>query len=312
MRGPSPGTIRSALRRGLAAALAVLVSGCVSVTVDRRKDEQGAGIRIAVYPESRDAKAARPGPYGVLSELYVLDGKEWRKLKVSLLPEWSVANPPAGRYRVVVERRISEEGHIEALKGAKAKEFTLAEGERADVRILLKGKPATGAIVVAVLVGLVIIWALVEAFSGGDVSLPDLPVPPPEAVEVAAEIFLNMSWVVSASAETGWTDSTAPRLIANFPLHLDPRSDPGTHLFLNFSEAVRPDWDDETFQVIGSETGRVAGEFVFHSGGDMVEFAPAEPFKSGETVTATLDGDRVEDLAGNEMADKVSYSFSVR
>lgn len=312
MRGPSPGTIRSALRRGLAAALAVLVSGCVSFSVDRRKDDGGTGIRIAVYPESKDAKAARPGPYGVLSELYVQDGKEWRRLKVSLLPEWSVASPPAGRYRVVVERRISEQGHIEALKGTKAKEFTLAEGERVDVRILLKGKPVTGAIVVAVLVGLVIIWALVEAFSGGDVDLPDLPLPPPEAVAVAGEIFLNAGWSAAAAEGTGWGDSTAPRLIANFPLHLDPRSDPGTHLYLNFSEAVRPDWDGETFQVIGSESGRVAGQFAYHPGGDMVEFVPDEPLRSGETVTATLDGDRVEDFAGNAMSDKVSYSFSVR
>ena len=44
----------------------------------------------------------------------------------------------------------------------------------------------------------------------------------------------------------------------------------------------------------------------------MVEFEPNAPFRPGETVTATLDGDRVEDLAGNAMEDKVSWSFSVR
>jgi len=312
MRAPSRGIIRNGFRRLVAAVLAVLVSGCVSVSVDRRKDEQGGGIRVAVYPEAKAAKAGRPGPYGVLSELYVKQGKDWRKVKVSLLPEWGVAAPPAGRYRVVVERRINEQGHIEALKGTKVKEFTLKEGEIAGVKVLLKAKPPTAAIVVGVLVGVAVIWALVEAFSGGDVSLPDLPLPPPETIEVAADIFFHAAWMEAASADMGWTDSTAPRLIANFPLHRDPRSDPGTHLFLNFSEAVEPDWDDLTLQVIGSESGRVAGKFIYHPGGDMVEFVPTEPFEHGETVTATLDGDRVEDLSGNEMTDKVSYSFSVR
>lgn len=298
-------------RRAVALVLSVLMSGCVSVSVQRREEAPG-GIRIAVYPDAKGARAGRPGPYGVLSELFVREGKAWRKVKVSLLPEWGVADPPPGRYRVVVERRINEQGHIEALRGAKVKEFNLREGEGADVRVLLKAKPPTAAIVVGALVGVAIIWVLVEALSGNGGDLPDLPLPPPEALDIAADIFLHAAWSASLSAEMGWSDTTAPRLIANFPLHRDPRSDPATHLFLNFSEPVKSDWDDETLQVIGSESGRVEGRFIHHAGGDMVEFAPAAPFQPGETVTVTLDGDRVEDLAGNEMGDQVSYSFSVR
>jgi hypothetical protein len=290
------------------------MSGCVSVSVDRRRaeGEDRGSVRIAVFPDAKAGKEGKPGPYGVLSELYVLQGKEWRKVKVSLLPEWGVAQAPPGCYRVVVERRIGEQGHIEPLQGSRTKEFTLEEGQAADVKVLLKAQPATAVIVVGVLIGVAIIWMLVEAFSGGDVDLPSLPAPPPEMLDVAADIFLYGAWFDASTADPRDLDGAAPRLVANFPLHKDPRSDPATHLFLNFSEPVRPDWDDATFQVIGSESGRVRGRFVYHPGGDMVEFEPAEPFVSGETVTATLDGDRVEDLVGNEMTDKVSYSFSVR
>ncbi len=302
---------RAIIRKAVAAAMALLVSGCVSISVDRRDAGEG-NIRIAVYPEARDAKEDRPGPYGVLSELYFQEGKAWRKVKVSLLPEWGIADAPPGRYRVVVERRIGEEGHIEPLKGAKKKEFTLKEGQNAGVRILLKGKPPTAAIVVGALVGVAIIWALVEAFSGGHADLPDILLPPLPALDIGADIFFHASWYSSTVGGMGGRDASAPRLVANFPLHHDPRVDPATHLFLNFSEPVRPDWDGETLQAIGSGSGRVDGRFVHHPGGDMVEFVPAAPFVSGETVTVTLDGDRVEDLAGNAMGDKVSFSFSVR
>ena len=321
MRAPSRATILSDhsnnrdcpyLKKLVASFLALLLSGCVSVSVDRRKAETPANIRIAVYPDAKEAKAGRPGPYGVLSELYVRDGQAWRKVKVSLAPEWGIAGPPAGRYRVVVERRINEQGHIVALRGAKAREFTLAEGESAAVTVLLKAKPPTAAIVVGALVGVAIVWAIVEALSGADLDLPPIVVPPLPAVDVAADIFIRAAWFQAAAGDAGWRDGTAPRLIANFPLHHDPRSDPATHLFLNFSEAVKSDWDDETLSVIGSGTGRVAGRFVHHPGGDMVEFVPDEPLQSGETVTVTLDGDRVEDLAGNAMEDKASYSFRVR
>jgi hypothetical protein len=282
--------------------------------VDRRRAEgvDHGGVHIAVYPDAKAAKAGKSGPYGVLSELYVLQGKEWRKVKVSLLPEWGVAQAPPGRYRVVVERRIGEQGHIEPLRGARTKEFTLEEGQAADVKVLLKARPPAAVLVVGVLIGVAVIWMLVEALSGGDLDLPSLPAPPPEMLDAAADIFLYGAWFNASTADPRDLDGAAPRLVANFPLHKDPRSDPATHLFLNFSEPVRPDWPDATFQVIGSESGRVKGRIVYHPGGDMVEFEPAEPFVSGEMVIATLDGDRIEDLAGNAMTDKVSWAFSVR
>jgi hypothetical protein len=313
MRAPSQGIFRKASRRAVAALLLLAFSACSTVRVETRPATGKARIAIAVYPSDQERKAGRPGPYGVLSELYFWEQGSWKRVKVSMLPSWGVEDPPPGKYMVKVEKRISEAGHIEDIKGKKSETFTLKGGQDARVDVLIKGKPPVGLIVVGVLVSAAIIWAIVEALSGGgsDLPLPPLDLPAPVVVDMA-NVFFHIALEMDAGRSSGRGDSESPRLIANFPLLNDPHADPATHIFLNFSQPVKNDWDDEVLQVVGDQSGLVKGRLEFHPGGDMVEFIPNDRFQPGEHVTVTLDGVGVEDRWGNGMEGKVSFTFDIR
>ena len=227
-----------------------------------------------------------------------------------MLPVWGVENPAPGKYRIRAERRVSEAGHIEKLKGTTVKEFKVAAGRENEVRVILEGRPPTGLIVTGVLVGAAVIWALTDKGH----HLPEIPVLPPFTPgvhgAVAMDVFINFGALGPPYGDERRTE--APRLIANFPLHKDPHASPDTHIFLNFSEPVKSDWDNEVLQVLGDQSGRMHGRLVFQPGGDMVEFIPDKPFKSGEHVTVTLDGAGVEGRWNNGMEGKVSFEFEVR
>jgi len=311
MRAPSPVIFLKVPIAAACAVLLLMLLGCTSVEVESRPSPSGESrIRISVFPTEHDLQEKQPGPYGVLTELEQWTDGQWRQIKVSMLPVWGVENPPSGKYRVRAERRVSEAGHIEKLKGTTVKEFRVAEGKVADVRVILEGRPPTGLLVTGALVGAAVIWALTDKGH----HLPEIPILPPFTPGlhggVGLDVFIDFGALGSPYVER--RQSAPPRLIANFPLHKDPHAAPDTHIFLNFSEPVKSDWDDEVLQVLGDQSGRVHGRLVFQPGGDMVEFIPDQPFKPGEHVTVTLDGAGVEDRWKNGMDGKTSFEFRVR
>jgi hypothetical protein len=310
MRAPSPAISHKILPAAVGAVLLLTLLGCTSVDVESRPGPSGeTRIHISVYPTQHDLEERRSGPYGVLTELEQWTDGEWRQIKVSMLPVWGMENAAPGKYRVRAERRVSEAGHIEKLKGRTVKEFKVTAGRDSEVRVILEGRPPTGLIVTGVLVGAAVIWALTDKGH----HLPDLPPLPPFTPgvhsAVAMDVFINFGAL--GPPVDGYRRAEAPRLIANFPLHKDPHAAPDTHIFLNFSEPVKSDWDDEVLQVLGDTSGRMPGRLVFHPGGDMVEFIPDGPFRPGEHVTVTLDGAGVEGRWNNGMEGKVSFEFRV-
>jgi len=290
--------------------LIIFLSGCTSISLKKEKGEIQT-LSIAIFQTKDDLVKKSPGPYGVLSELFFYKNGKWEKIKSTMVPAYSIVGIEEGKYLLKVEKFISKEGHIENLKGKKEKVVNIKKGEVANLNVVLKAPPPVGLVVVAVIAGVAIIWAIYEILKDGN--LPS-PVPPPvEISPIVENIFFNISINYPYYGNYGeyYIDREPPKLIANYPLHKDPMVSKNTHIFLNFSESIRKDWGKETLQVIGEKSGEVKGKIIFNSTKDIVEFVPDKEFQSGEKVYVTLNGDEVEDLSGNEMGDKVTFYFNI-
>ncbi len=298
------------MKKIIAFYLIIFLSGCTSISLKKEKGEFQT-LSVAIFQTKDDMVKKNPGPYGVLSELFFYKNGKWEKIKSTMVPAYSILGIEEGKYLLKVEKFISKEGHIENLKGKKEKVIKIKKGEMANLNVVLKAPPPIGLVVVAVLVGVAVIWAIYEILKDGDLPGP-LP-PPAEISPIVQDIFFQMSINYPYYAPYGeyYIDEEPPRLIANYPLHKDPKVLKNTHIFLNFSEPIKRNWEKETLQVIGEKSGDVKGKIIFNSTNDIVEFIPDKEFEGGEKVYVTLNGDEVEDLSGNEMKDKVTFYFTI-
>lgn len=291
--------------------LIIFLSGCTSISLKREKGDENI-LTISIFQSKEDSEKRNPGPYGVLSELFIYKDGKWEKIKATMVPAYSIFGIEEGKYLLKVEKFISKEGHIEDLKGKKQKVIKIKKGENVNVNVILKAPPPLGLIVVGILVGVAVIWALYEIIKDGNL---DLPHPPDiEISPVLPDVFFHISLNYPFYYREGisYVDEQEPKLIANFPPHRDPKASKDTHIFLNFSEPIKKNWEKETLQVIGEKSGEVKGKIIFNSTQDLVEFMPEKEFLSGEKVYVTLNGDEVEDLWGNEMGDKLSFYFTIK
>ncbi len=286
--------------------LLFFLTGCTSINLKKEKSEETI-ISLSIFANQEEQKKANPGPYGVLSEIYYLKDKKWEKLKTTMVPSYSLIGVKEGKYLLRVEKYISKEGHIEDIKGKKEKIFKIRDGERVNINVILKAPPPTTLLIIGVLAGVAVIWALYEILKEGE--LPR-PFPPPIEISPLLQDFLfhiSLNYPNYYSYEK--VDKIPPKLIANYPLHKDPAVSRDTHIFLNFSEPIKENWDEDTFQILGEKSGVVKGKIFFNSTKDMVEFMPSTKFLSNEIIYVTLNGDNVEDLASNKMGDKVTFYF---
>lgn len=291
--------------------LIIFLSGCTSINLKKEKVEESF-LSVSIFQTKEDLEKKSPGPYGVLSELFIYKNGKWEKIKATMVPAYTIFGIEEGKYLIKVEKFISKQGHIEDLKGKKSKVIKIRKGESANLNVVLKASPPVGLIVVGILVGVAVIWGLYELIKDGDL---DLPHPPPlEISPILPDVFFHISlnYPCCYGYSSAYVDREAPKLVANFPLHKDPKVPKDTHIFLNFSEPIKKNWEKETLQVIGEKSGKVEGKVIFNSTQDFVEFVPEREFTSGEKVYVTLNGDEVEDLSGNEMGDKVTFYFTIK
>jgi len=288
----------------LAALSPLALDGCVSVGVSHSPAAEGAPnattgvLEVIVFEKPQDADAFRPVGYPVLSEIFRENPGGESLVGRSMSAMWTLPELPAGRYRVSVTKRITEEGDIEPLRDPSGKTFDLAAGQKTTLRVVLKKVP-TGWIVLGVIAAAALIYFTVDAASKG--KLPPLPPLPPDfvvgvvlmttppgpggPVPAAADVFPARGSVVAAR-----------RVTVNFLL-ATPLA-PG-------------DIDEEAVLALGTLSGSLPGAISYRPGEQLLRFTPARDFTPGETVTVTLDLEKLRAVGGRSGEGKVSTTFRV-
>jgi len=301
------------------AALLLLfsVAGCLSTNVNVRSDgtADGAGVLVRVYKDADAVQAQHAEASGSLVELFSVDRRGAETfVHRSLAGEWGVSQLPPGKYRLRVVAVLDEGGHIrETRSGDRETDFTLKDGQTAEVKIVLKKTP-TGLIVVAAVTVVILVVALAILGAKSDIKPPPppigllshLPPPPPiNHVVVASEL-----WVGPATDPARREPSSPPRVTSVFPepasVDVARRVMPTLTLSQPLDEAkIRPD----TILMLGSKSGMVAGATNVHLG--LLRFVPSRELLPGETATVTVRASGVVNPDGRRLESDFSWSFQV-
>ncbi len=295
------------MRRALAAALAVaLMPGCLSVQMAGTRDSggEGGGIALEVYENDRAHRQAELGPTGVVSELERLEDRDWVPVFRSLEPAWVVAGLPAGRYRVRFPARLDEAGNVVRLDGG-AQTVNVRDGRVTEVHAILEHIPP---LLVAVGVVTVVVAAVLISKYLSEHDLPDPPVPPPGVVE--AIFVLRLDLPVAA----GWrpvSDREAPLMTSHFPAEGALVAARRPKIVLAFSEALAPEEvEARGVSVLGERSGLVEGNLSYDAAYWWLVWEPSRDLDPGDVLHVTVAADAVEDLAGNELAGPVTFTFA--
>ncbi|HQR67312.1 MAG TPA: hypothetical protein PLB02_07965 [Thermoanaerobaculia bacterium] len=293
----------------LVALAPLALDGCVSVGVEKTPvATDGAAapappstgsVEVLIFetPEQRDA--FRLVSYPVLSEIFRVDGGRESLVGRSMSGMWALPEIPPGRYRISVTKRITPEGDIEPLKDPSGKTFDLAAGQKTTLRVVLKKVP-TGWIVLGAIAAAALIYFTVDAASKG--KLPPLPPIPPDVVV----------GVVLLATSAAHPDGPVPSAVDVFPA-------PGSvvaarRVTVNFlvSAALPPDgFESDAILALGSVSGELPGTISYQAEDQLLRFAPGRDFSPGETVTVTLDLEKIRAAGGRSGEGKVSTWFRV-
>lgn len=303
----SDGLFRRAVACVLVAAqLALALSGCVSVRTrpGRPVEGQGGGVSVQVFADDGARKAGKVGPAGLVGELERKEGTSWKPVFRSLNPSWAVVGLPAGTYRVVFAARLTEAGDVERLANQTRKVFTVREGRMTDVQVTLKH--VSPALVAVGVVTVVVAAVLISDFLG-DRGLPRPPLPPEELVELAFHVSLNLA---VEAAWSGGGDRAAPVVTSHFPASGALVAARRPKVIFCFSEPLAGrELEPEGVLVLGEKSGVIPGTVSYDPVHWWVVWTPGQDLPAGDRFHATLAGDAVEDLAGNEPGKPTSFSF---
>jgi len=309
--------------------LAVLVSlsplaldGCVSVGVKRSQLEEApaaetgaaaapekkttGAVEVLIFERQGDVESFRLVPYPVLSEIYRADGSNLTLVGRSMSPMWAIPEIAAGSYRILVTKRIDENGDIEPLKDPRGKGFDLKAGQKATLRVVLKKVP-TGLIILGVVAAVALIYFGTKELASGH--LPPFPLVPPDVVVGV------VMWAVDQaptgprpSAATGPGPSAADVFPANGSIVAARR------VTVNFLVDVplAPDGiDADAVLALGTLSGAIPGTVSYRAEDQLVRFTPERDFTPGESVTVTLDFEKLKGPGGRSGEGKVSTTFRV-
>jgi len=299
------------MRRPLALLLvlgqvALGLSSCLSVRPagEREVEGRGGGVAVAVFPDDAARRAGTVGPGGVVGELQRRTGTRWETVFRSLEPAWAVAGLPAGTYRVRFPARLDDAGHVVRL-GDNARTVRVREGRISDVHATLEHVPT--ALVVVGVVTVVVAAVLISKYLD-DHDLPEPPLPPPDVLEAIFYVTLDLS---TAPDWTGVADRLPPQVTSHFPAEgaLVAARRPRVVLALSEPLAVG-ELEGRGVTVLGEASGLIRGVVSADAEHWWVVWEPQQDLPRGDTFHVTLEADALEDLAGNELAAPVSFSFA--
>lgn len=287
------------------AVLTLELSGCLSVrTQTRQGAKPEAGVAVVVYADDAARRAGQPSPAGVLSELARREHGRWQPVFRSLSPRWAVTGLPPGTYRVSFPARLGETGKVMPLAG-KPRKLRLAAGEMTQVEAVLEHVPVA-LVVAGVVVAAVVAVALSKWLKENH--LPEPPLPPPELVDVAFHMTVNLA----AGPWPEPSDGAAPVVTSHFPAHKAHVPPGPLKIVWVFSEPLAPtSLDPAKIRVLGEKSGLIPGVASYDPSRWWVVWESREPV-SGEKVFATLDAGAVADTSGNELERAVNLAFWVR
>ncbi len=270
----------------------------------RDSDGNGGGVAVEVYENDRAHRDAVLGPTGVVSELERLDGKEWVPVFRSLEPAWVVAGLPAGRYRLRFPARLDDAGNVVRLE-AGGQTVKVRDGRITEVHAILEHVPP---LLVAVGVVTVVVAAVLISKYLSEHDLPAPPPPPPGFVEAIFVLRLDLP------PATGWrpvSDREAPLVTSHFPAEGALVAARRPKIVLAFSEPLAPDEvEARGVSVLGEKSGLIEGNLSYEDAYWWLVWEPRSDLAPGDVVHVTLAADAVEDLAGNELTEPVTFTFA--
>jgi hypothetical protein len=289
----------------VAGQLVLSLSGCVSVqtTGSRPAEGPGGGIAVQVFANDKAREARNVGPSGVLGELERREGQRWVPVFRSLNPAWTVAGLPPGTYRLRFPAMLDDAGNVVKIK-EQTESVRVKEGKIIETQVTLVH--VDRALIVAGVI-VAVIAAVVIADYLGDHDLPEVPIPPPEAVEAAFYITMD---VVDAVTWHGLGDELAPTVTSHFPASGALVAARRPRIIFALSEPLQPDETaGQGVTVLAEAGGVIAGDVSYDGEQWWVVWTPREDLPPGDTIHATLAADAVEDRAGNELKTPVSFTF---
>ncbi|MFN7986881.1 MAG: hypothetical protein U0529_05380 [Thermoanaerobaculia bacterium] len=310
------------------------LDGCVSVGLSRSVREgapSGTGeVGVAIYQKASDRDSGSPVAYPVLSELIRVDGASRTVVARSMAGTWTIGELAAGRYVLRTAKKIDDNGNVVPLSGPVEKEFALAAGERVEAKVVLEQVPVL-LIVLAVITVVILVLVLLNAtksskskgkghdhghgdghgdgHAGGgshDHGHSHLPPPPP-----APPVFVHVAIEIPISHASG-TPAVEPGVADVFPA-------PGSVVaarrvnvsFLMTTPVDAGGIGKDAVLAVGTRSGEIPGTVQWRPDDRFLVFVPSQDFSGGETVTVTLDLEKVRSDGGRSGKGLVSTSFQV-
>ena len=299
-------------QRQLAAALLILgqasllLTSCMSVQARPGPPSEGpgGGVAVQVFENDESLRAGHPGPGGIMGELQRRRGSGWETVFRSLSPTWAVTGLSAGKYRVAFPARLDSAGNIVRLD-ASPRDLAVTEGRITEVQVVLS-HVSTGAVVVGVVAAVAAAVLLSDFLSDHD--LPEPPLPPPELVDVAFQVSLDLA---VAAPWVSVSDHLAPVITSHFPANGAVVAAARPRVVFSFSEPLQAgSIGSGAVTVLGESSGIVPGTVSYDAANWLVTFSPQQDLRRGETFHVTLDVGQIEDAAGNEPEQPASFTFT--
>lgn len=281
------------------------LAGCVSMhtTGTRPAEGPGGGVAVRVFADDSARNAGQVGPSGVLGELERREGQQWTTVFRSLNPAWTVAGLPPGTYRLRFPARLDDAGNVVRMD-EQTKMIRVKEGMVVETQVILEH--VDRALVVAGVI-VAVVAAVVLADYLDDHGLPEVPLPSPEFVEAAFYITMD---VVSATTWHGVGDRLPPTVTSHFPASDALVAARRPRIIFALSEPLRPDeLEGQGVTVLAEDGGLIDGDASYDEENWWVVWTPRQDLPAGDTIRVTLAAEALEDGAGNELKDPVSFSF---
>jgi len=296
----------SQLRRATALVLALsLLSACATLHETGRRPTPGdlGAVHVSVFAndEQRRAGVSLQQPIsGVLEQR--VDGR-WTPVFRSIAPSWTVASLEPGRYRIRFDARLDPRGAPEALERPVERKVDVRRGEVVDVELILDhvspAMVAAGA--AAIVIGAVLLHEWLD-----DLDLPTPPLPPPDLVDAAFWVTLDLT-----SQPPHWSPTaSAPLVTSHFPLEGDLVAARRVRVLFSLSEPIDPTrLRPDAIRVDTADGTRLAGTVTWDAAHWWIAWQPESDLPRGAELTATLDPSAVVDPDGLPLAAGANFGF---